>query len=183
MEESRFVGLAGQEGVTEGGMGEFDFSVTSLYFSVSSTISTSHKEQNQFYSTHTHPQTPPQLTTPPPFQLSSAQIPAQVPLPMSAHCPSINAAVELLKQGPFSPRPTHSTLFEALQIFRTNCSKIPALKLLRSLTHPSGIDAPEVYFSHCFQNSLTLLTCMKTFTYGRSKRTVECSNNGIESRF
>ncbi|KAM1507773.1 hypothetical protein PS1_017356 [Malus domestica] len=41
------------------------------------------------------------------------------------------------------PRPTHSTLFEALQLFRTNCSKIPALKHLRSLTHPSGIDAPK----------------------------------------
>ncbi|KAM1157721.1 hypothetical protein ACFX1X_028605 [Malus domestica] len=59
------------------------------------------------------------------------------------HPPSINAAVELHKQGPFSPRPTHSTLFEALQLFCTNCSKIPALKHLRSLTHPSGIDAPK----------------------------------------
>ncbi|RXH98550.1 hypothetical protein DVH24_010875 [Malus domestica] len=41
------------------------------------------------------------------------------------------------------PRPTHSTLFEALQLFRTNYLKISALKHLRSLTHPSGSDAPK----------------------------------------
>ncbi|KAM1073474.1 hypothetical protein ACFX2B_018340 [Malus domestica] len=60
-----------------------------------------------------------------------------------AHCPSIVAAVELLKQCPFLPWPTHSTMFEALQLFHTNYLKIPALKHLRSLTHPSSIDAPK----------------------------------------
>ncbi|XP_048436827.1 uncharacterized protein LOC103957777 isoform X16 [Pyrus x bretschneideri] len=33
--------------------------------------------------------------------------------------------------------------FGAFQLFRPNCSKIPALKHLRSLTHPSIIDTPK----------------------------------------
>ncbi|RXH98553.1 hypothetical protein DVH24_010878, partial [Malus domestica] len=73
------------------------------------------------------------------------------------HRPSIVAAVELLKHlveqqhfllsrvhplyfSPGQPTPLCSKLFN---FFHTNYLKIPALKHLRSLTHPSGIDAPK----------------------------------------
>ncbi|KAM1509356.1 hypothetical protein FF1_018582 [Malus domestica] len=82
-----------------------------------------------------------------------------------AHCPSIVAAVELLKQCPFLPWPTHSTMFEALQLFHTNYLKIPALKHLRSLTHPSSIDAPKALgllkFSFGFHRYMMILLTLQ----------------------
>ncbi|KAM1131243.1 hypothetical protein ACFX14_045949 [Malus domestica] len=70
------------------------------------------------------------VTTKPPDWALSLGTHSVVDIPQcKAHCPSINAAVELPK--------------EALQLLHTNCSKIPALKHLRSLTHPSGINTPK----------------------------------------
>ena len=59
----------------------------------------------------------------------------------------------LILSAILTPLSPSLTQFKALQLFHTNCSKIPALKHLRSLTHLSIIDTPNVSLSHRFQNS------------------------------